>query len=325
MRAARSAANERILRMTGQMNREKTRFSRTPRGMLVAATLCAPLLAVACGSVGSNTALQGSGGSATDAGGDAPQGSGGSGTGGLTGSGGSPSSAGGNPGSGGSGTGGASMGGAGGSIVDAGVDQVKSDAADGGPLPTSCAQIKQQNPAAVSGVFTIAPLGTAQNVFCEMTVDNGGWTAFYVGDNGNASGGNHFESAADSCPDPANQCLRRLPSTMDITHDFAVKCGLAVVKFKLGALSLDYFKNGLEHQWQPLTNAVAIDVGLVGKANLVINLWTGDTNNLGWIVSGSQSAVTSAFANGYTTNTLWNYCNGSTQPDSSSRVMLFYR
>ncbi len=49
--------------MTGQMNREKTRFSRTPSGMLVVATLCAPLLAVACGSVGSNTGLPGSGGS----------------------------------------------------------------------------------------------------------------------------------------------------------------------------------------------------------------------------------------------------------------------
>ena len=199
------------------------------------------------------------------------------------------------------------MGGAGGANVDAAVDQVRSDASDGGPLPTSCAQIKQQNPAAASGVFTIAPLGAAQNVFCEMTGDNGGWTAFYVGDNGTPA--THFENAADQCPDPANQCLRRLPSTLDITHDFAVKCAASVVKFKLGALSLDYLKNGLEHQWQPLTNAVAIDVGLVGKANLVTNLWTGEPNNLGWIVAGSQSATTSAFANGYTTNALWNYCN----------------
>jgi len=310
--------------MTGQMNREKTRLSRMPSGMLVVATLCAPLLAVACGSVGSDTGLKGSGGSGTDGGGDAPQGSGGtgsggSGTGGNLGSGGS--SAGGNPGSGGSGTGGASMGGAGGANVDGGVDQVRSDASDGGPLPTSCAQIKQQNPAAVSGVFTIAPLGAAQNVFCEMTVDNGGWTAFYIGDNGTPA--THFENAADQCPDPANQCLRRLPSTLDITHDFAVKCGASVVKFKLGALSLDYFKNGLQHTWQPLTNAVAIDIALVGKANLVGALWTGDVNNPGWIVAGNQNTPTTTFGNGYNVNTSWNYCNG--QADATSRVMLFYR
>lgn len=52
---------------------------------------------------------------------------------------------------------------------------------------------------------------------------------------------------------------------------------------------------------------------------------TGEPNNLGWIVAASQSTATTAFANGYNTNTTWNYWNASTQPDSSSRVMLLYR
>jgi hypothetical protein len=301
--------------MTGQMNREKPRQTLTPGRMFMVATLCAPLLAAACGSVSNGKGTGGAGGTVTDAGSDLAQGSGsgGSGSGGVV-------------GTGGSGTGGASsMGGAAGSIADASVDQVKADAADASVLPTSCAQIKQQNSAAASGVFAISPLGTAsQNVFCEMTVDNGGWTAFYIGDNGTPAA--HFENAADQCPDPVNRCLRRLPATLDTTHDFAVKCGASVVKFKLGALSLDYLKNGLEHNWQPLTNAVTIDTALVGKANLVGALWTGDPtagNNLGWIVAGDQNTTTTTFANGYSTNASWNFCNGAT--DNTSRVMLFYR
>jgi hypothetical protein len=225
------------------------------------------------------------------------------------------------------GAGGAGMGGA--IAVDAGGDVAGSDGsrdgADAGPVPVSCQQIKQNNPSAVSGVFTIAPLGVAQSVFCEMTVDNGGWTAFFVGDNGTPPAGAHFENAADACPHAANRCIRRLPTNIDVTREFAVKCGASVVKFNLGALSLDYLKNGLQHGWQPLSNAVTIDVGVVGKANLIGSLWTGEPANFGWIVAGNINTPTSAFANGYTTNASWNYCNGSTQPDNSSRVMLFYR
>jgi len=281
---------------------------------LVAA--CIALLGGGCGSVGpknEDSGASGTGGATTlpDASADLAPGTGGA------------------PGAGGTtvvdaaGTGGAG----GATAPDAATDQARSDATTDttAPLPASCLQIKQQNPAAVTGVFTIAPLGVAQSVFCEMTVDNGGWTAFFVGDNGTPPGGAHFESAADSCPDPANRCIRRLPTTIDITRDFAVKCGASVVKFKIAALSLDYWKNGLQHQWQPLTAATTIDVGVVGKADLVKFLWTGEPNNLGWIVAGDNNAPPTTFANGYTTNGSWNYCNGSTQPDSTSRVMLFYR
>ena len=203
-------------------------------------------------------------------------------------------------------------------------------------IAASCQAIKQMNPSAASGVFTIAPLGTAQQVFCEMASDNGGWTAFYIGDNGSAPGGAHFETAADSCPDPMNSCLRRLPVNIDETHDFAVKCGAAVVKFKIPASTtagtpppvLDYFRNGLNHSWVPVTNATTIDVVSIGEANLVQYIWTGDTTaNQGWIAASAtgmaQGGADGTFANGYTFNAGWNYCNGTA--DSSSRVMLLYR
>ena len=61
-------------------------------------------------------------------------------------------------------------GGTGGSDAGAGSDA----RADAGPLPVSCQAIKQQNPTAASGVFAIAPLGTAQQSFCEMLSDGGG-------------------------------------------------------------------------------------------------------------------------------------------------------
>jgi hypothetical protein len=276
------------------------------------------LLTGGCGSVG--------GGIKTDTG------SGGAtGTGGTTGAGGATSGAGGAA----SGAGGAADAsidapnpGTGGNTapIDAASDRSATDGAvDGGPLPVSCQAIKQQNPAAASGVYTIAPLGTAQSSFCEMTSGGGGWTAFYVGDNGSTPGGAHFETAANSCPDPANSCLRRLTSTIDVNREFAVKCGPSVVKFNLDAMALDFFANGLEHGWRPLTNAVTIDGALVGKANLVANVWTGGvTNNYGWIISTSTTAPqATTFANGYTPNTNWNFCNGTS--DNTSRVMLLYR
>jgi hypothetical protein len=225
-------------------------------------------------------------------------------------------------------------GGGAGGMTDAGSDRVvATDAgADAGPLPVSCQAIKLQNANAASDVYTIAPLGTPQRVFCEMLSGGGGWTAFYVGDNGTSPGGMHFETAADVCPDPANSCLRRLPSTVDQSREFAVKCGASVVKFNLDAMAIDYFRNGLEHGWVPLTNALTIDVGIVGKANTVVNLWSGGTGpNYGWIIAGVDAASSSVaarattFGNGYTTNTSWNYCNGTLEQGGGSRVMLFYR
>jgi hypothetical protein len=291
-----------------------------------------PLVAASCGSVGNSKpdAATGTGGAGTGG----TSGSGGSGSGGtIVGTGGAVAGTGGAvAGTGGTvtGTGGATSGTGGAS--DAAVDSSGGDTrpadggTDAGPLPVSCLQIKQQNPSAANGVFTISPLGTtSRSVFCEMTLDGGGWTAFYIGDNGSTPGGMHFENAADYCPDPVNSCIRRLPANLDTTHDFAVKCGAAVAKFKLGAMGLDYFTTGLPHSWQPVTGAVTIDVVSVAKANLVANLWTGDVpsaNNPGWIISGSQNTGMT-FANAYTPNTNWNQCNGAA--DSSSRVMLFYR
>jgi hypothetical protein len=237
---------------------------------------------------------------------------------------------------GGSGTGGSGAGGAidggntdGGlhdtSIADSATPDEGGDGPSDGPAaPASCLAIKQQTPAATSGVYTIAPLGHPFSTYCEMTSDNGGWTAFYVGDNGQPPGALHFEDTAASCAASDTSCIRRLPGTVDITHEFAVKCGAAMVKFSLAALSLDYFQNGIQHGWQPLSNASTIDIVTVGKPDLVAMLWTGATGNRGWIISKAQNVTANTvFANGYDVNTSWNQCNGAA--DASSRVMLLYR
>jgi len=287
-----------------------------PRLIRVALTICLASTA-ACGSVGGGKTDAGAGGAGGQGTGGTPAGTGGSA--------GGPDAA-----ADAGATGG--VGGGPGGATDAGSDRaVVADArADAGPPPVSCQAIKQQDPGAASGVFTIAPIGTAQSVFCEMTSGGGGWTAFYVGDNGQSPGGAHFETAADACPDPSNSCLRRLPITVGTTREFAVKCGASVVKFNLDDMALDYFLNGLEHGWRPLTNATTIDNAIVGKADEVVTLWTGGTGaNYGWIIAGPDVATSSpaaratTFANGYTVNGSWNYCNGTA--DATSRVMLFYR
>lgn len=44
------------------------------------------------------------------------------------------------------------------------------------PDPKSCKEIKQTNPNAADGIYTIAPEGNPIDVICDMTMDGGGWT-----------------------------------------------------------------------------------------------------------------------------------------------------
>ena len=144
-------------------------------------TLVAVLLAfggavAGCGSVSNGLPKNdaGSGGS----------GGAGSGAGGATGSGGTPGAGGASNTGGVTGTGGAPI------IADGGADATDAPREGGAGctgVQASCAAIHACDPALPSGNYMIAPDGPTDAapvlVFCDMTIDGGGWTVIYLADN----------------------------------------------------------------------------------------------------------------------------------------------
>ena len=208
-----------------------------------------------------------------------------------------------------------------------------SDAGGAAPSAVSCQAIKQRiRPPSPSVYHHRAARHRRRWSFCEMTVDNGGWTAFYIGDNGSAAGGLHFETTADAAPTPATAASAASPSTIDMTRDFAVKCDAAVVKFKLGA-PLPSTTSGTGSSTRgSRSRAPCHRRRLVGKANLVSTSGPATRTTGPAPTSAGSSrrdrgrgdhARETRSPTATRLNALWNYCNGAA--DATERVMLFYR
>jgi hypothetical protein len=240
--------------------------------------------------------------------------------------------------------------------LDAGVD-TSADAYVDLPPGASCLDLHTRFPSAPSGVYSIrGDDGGTFDAFCNMTLGDGGWTAFYAGTLGARNVFAHFDRGGylgdppDDCEDPAARCLRHVPATVTLQTQLAVACGANAVTFTPSDEILAYFQRGVSGGWLPLGAPTALTPS--AHDEWATYLWAGGylhdggaDGNLGWIIS--HAAFTDGdsgdhdqehtFASAYDSRSWgWDYCDGTdfndldanTPFDASTpgpRVYLYYR
>jgi len=193
-------------------------------------------------------------------------------------------------------------------------------------MSASCNDVLKANPLAPDGTYTIDPDGNGPvapyTVYCDMTTDGGGWTAFFVGVVGSPNVFAHFEDVDVSCADPAHQCLRRLPASVTVDNQILATCGDAAVRYNIAQATLTYYATGVQGGgWIHNSNQVAIGGG--ADVALADQSWTGQGGNKGWIVSANLADLSRTFSSSYNLNNSWDWCNGV--HDLASVVRLMYR
>jgi hypothetical protein len=221
---------------------------------------------------------------------------------------------------------------------DAGADGPVDAAADVVPAsPGSCLDVLHENPDAGSGVYSIVVGGNMVDAYCDMGLDNGGWTTFFVGLLGASNVFAHFEDATDTCPSPGTRCLRHPPSTVTSQNEFAVRCGADAIRFQAPGAVVEYWELGVASAWQTLSGQTAIG----GHPDLALTnyFFTGEGPNFpdgyfpGWVVGSNYFDMSLTFASsfgGADPAPSWDWCNGVSyaNPDAGTvfpTVWLGYR
>ena len=188
----------------------------------------------------------------------------------------------------------------------------------------SCKEILDNGGSNGDGIYWIDPEATgAFEVYCDMTTDNGGWTRFYIGQNGSPNFFSSFNFSEFYCPDTNAQCLFRVPSLITESNFWYARCGSTAVEFSFNQASLSFFQLGTKEEWVSITQTKVLS-GNLNSNTLTTALWTGSntTGATGWMIAGGEPHTDATFANG-SQNISWDYCNGVS--DTISDIELYYR